>query len=96
MRNILSASILVVAFSSTAYAQQTTCAPSLSAFQQLRTGMSYGQAVAIIGCEGSELSRTEMAGYVTVMYMWSSSWGANMNAMFQNDGLVSKAQFGLK
>ena len=30
------------------------------------------------------------------MYMWQNSDGSNMNAMFQNDKLVNKAQFGLK
>lgn len=43
------------------------------------------------------MSSSEMAGYKTVMLMWTgTSMGANMNAMFQNDKLVSKAQFGLK
>jgi hypothetical protein len=31
------------------------------------------------------------------MYQWSNTSGfANMNAMFQNDALVTKAQFGLR
>jgi hypothetical protein len=31
------------------------------------------------------------------MFMWDgTSLGANMNAMFQDDKLVQKAQFGLK
>jgi hypothetical protein len=32
----------------------------------------------------------------TVMYQWVNSNGSNMNAMFQNDKLNQKAQFGLK
>jgi hypothetical protein len=81
-----------------ATAQQTECSPTLSSFSAIRNGMSYRTVVGIIGCEGSELSSSEMAGYKTIMYMWSSTefLGGNMNAMFQNDKLMMKAQFGLK
>ena len=64
-------------------------------YTQLTTGMSYRQAVAIIGFPGEELSRVEIAGTTTVMYQWMNPTGANMNAMFQNDRMVQKAQFGL-
>ena len=64
-------------------------------YTQLTTGMSYRQAVAIIGFPGEELSRVEIAGITTVMYQWMNPTGANMNAMFQNDRMVQKAQFGL-
>jgi hypothetical protein len=80
-----------------AYAQDTTCVVSKFQFLRLQPGMTYRDAVKILGCEGDEVSRTEMAGFRTVIYAWKGSmWsGANMNAMFQNDRLVSKAQFGL-
>jgi hypothetical protein len=59
--------------------------------------MSYAEAVRILGKEGTEVSRNELAGIVTVMYQWESRFGvANMNAMFQDDKLVQKAQFGLR
>ncbi|PSJ57400.1 hypothetical protein C7I85_22715 [Mesorhizobium soli] len=59
--------------------------------------MSYTQAVLVLGCKGDELSQSEMAGFVTVMYMWDGSgFGGNMNAMFQNGRLIAKAQFGLE
>lgn len=78
-------------------AQATNCKVSLAQYQSLATGMSYSRAVAVLGCEGSELSRSDMAGYRTVMFMWQGhSLAANMNAMFQNDALVSRAQFGLR
>ena len=65
-------------------------------YARLESGMSYRQAVAIIGEEGEELSRTDMAGYTTIMYGWTNWDGSNANAMFQNGALVSKAQFGLR
>jgi hypothetical protein len=70
---------------------------TLAAYNRLTDGMSYADAVRIIGKEGTEQSRSSMAGYVTVLYMWQSSDGlSNMNAMFQNDKLITRAQFGLK
>ena len=66
-------------------------------YAQLATGMSYAAAVDIIGFRGEELSRTSFAGTTTVMYQWTNPGVAgNMNAMFQNDRLVSKAQVGLR
>lgn len=60
--------------------------------------MTYAEAVTVLGKQGQETTHSEMAGYKTVMYSWtgSGSIGANMNAMFQNDKLVTKAQFGLQ
>jgi hypothetical protein len=57
--------------------------------------MSYQEVVAILGEPGEEISRSDLAGTTMVMYQWSRWNGANMNAMFQNDALVTKAQFGL-
>jgi hypothetical protein len=78
-------------------AQNTTCAVSKSHFLALHSGMTYREAVKILGCEGDEVSRSDMAGFATVMYAWKGSiWsGANMNAMFQNDQMITKAQMGL-
>lgn len=75
----------------------SACEVTKEQYLALKSGMSYSDAVSILGCPGEEMSSTDMAGYSTVMYMWEgSSMGANMNAMFQNDKMVSKAQFGLR
>ena len=60
--------------------------------------MTYPKVVAVLGCDGSELSQVEMGGFKTVMYMWDGegSLGANMNIMLQNGKLMMRAQFGLK
>lgn len=71
-------------------------------FLKIKDGMSYAQVVEIIGKEGEVLSETYLAGTSTVMYGWKPSnadrqpRGANMNVLFQNDKVVSKAQAGLK
>jgi hypothetical protein len=73
------------------------CYVSKQQYGEIQTHMSYVEATKILGCEGDEMSRTEVAGYTTVMYMWKgSSAGANMNVMFQNGQMITKAQFGLK
>ena len=69
---------------------------TLRAYSKLKTGMNYTEASATIGCWGTEISRSDLAGYTTVMYSWQNPNGSNMNVMFQNGRLVSKAQFGLE
>jgi len=63
---------------------------------KIKTGMSYNNVVRIIGSPGKEMSRSKIAGIETIMYMWQNGNGSNMNAMFQDGKLTSKAQFGLK
>ena len=70
---------------------------TLDEYNRIQNGMTYGEANGIVGEKGKEMSRTEIPGApLTVMYGWQNSDGSNMNAMFQNDKLVTKAQFGLK
>ena len=72
-------------------------------YDQIRHGMSYSEVVSIIGSRGEETGSNRMEGVpgvmeslYTVMYSWQNRDGSNMNAMFQNDKLMNKAQFGLK
>lgn len=88
-------SICIAAASSPSLASD--CSVTKAQYEALRDGVSYQQAVRILGCEGDELSSSSMSGYKTVMYMWDGNgFGGNMNAMFQNGTMVAKAQFGLK
>jgi hypothetical protein len=66
-------------------------------YLKLQNGMSYQEVVNILGEEGEEMSSSDIAGIRTVMYTWKARGfgGANMNAMFQDDALTTKAQFGL-
>jgi hypothetical protein len=65
-------------------------------YSQIENGMSYQQVVGIIGCGGEETAKNNIGFVETVMYQWINSDGSNMNALFQNDGLIQKAQFGLE
>lgn len=69
---------------------------ALEEYNAIREGMSYQEVASIIGDPGQEMSRSDIAGYNTVMYSWSNKNGSNMNAMFQNDKLINKAQIGLR
>lgn len=71
---------------------------TLAEFNSLKTGMTYDEAVKIIGGGGTLSSESEVAGIKTSMYTWDGEgdFGANANAMFQDGKLVQKAQFGLK
>lgn len=69
---------------------------TLTEYNLLKTGFSYDSVCKIIGSPGQELSSSEIGGYKTVMYMWSNPDGGNMNVMFQNDRMISKAQLGLR
>ena len=72
-----------------------SCAVTAQGYARLQSGDTYATAVAKLGCEGSEISRSDIPNYITVMYMWEGEpLGANMSAMFQNDKLIRKAQLG--
>lgn len=81
---------------------QMAAVVSKSDFDRIRHGMSYWEVVGIIGTSGEEISSNKIDGVPsvmesihTVMYMWKNRDGSNMNAIFQNDKLIQKAQFGL-
>lgn len=69
---------------------------TLSEFYQISEGMDYEEVVSIIGTNGQVQSSSYLAGIQTIMYAWMNSDGSNMNAIFQNNKLVQKAQFGLQ
>ena len=43
---------------------------TLANYNRIQSGMSYSQVVNILGESGSELSRSDVMGYETVMYTW--------------------------
>ncbi len=76
---------------------------TMSNYSQIQSGMTYQQVVQIIGTPGTESSSNHIEGVPgvmtsvdTVMYQWVNPGGSNMNAVFQNNKLVQKAQFGLQ
>ena len=76
---------------------EDTTGVNMANYSKIKTGMTYEEVVAILGKQGEEMTSNDIAGIKNIMYKWDgdSGFGANMNAMFQDGKLVSKAQFGL-
>jgi hypothetical protein len=76
---------------------------TLSEYGSIQAGMSYEDVSAIIGQHGVEVSSNVIPGVkgvmpttITAMYTWTNPDGSNMNAIFQNDKLIQRAQYGLE
>lgn len=76
---------------------------SLGQYNQIQSGMTYEQVQQIMGSPGTPTASNHMPSYGGVTpditdtsYMWQNADGSNMNAMFQNDSLIMKAQAGLR
>lgn len=67
-------------------------------YEQLETGMSYQQAVAILGSEGAETYEAAIADAGATAYTWRGAAGphAMLTLIFQDDALTSKLQVGLE
>ncbi len=73
---------------------------TMAGFAAVKDEMSYEKVVAILGREGELISESTIGDISTKMYSWKagkgSGFGASMSAMFQQNKLMSKSQFGLK
>ncbi|MCK5840592.1 MAG: zinc-ribbon domain-containing protein [Candidatus Sabulitectum sp.] len=64
-------------------------------YLEIENGMSYSEVVAIVGFEGEEMSRNNIAGYESILYSFSNRFGTNMIITIQDGGVTSKSQIGL-
>ena len=67
---------------------------NMDAYDRISIGMSSEAITKILG-KGTELSRSELAGYTIVMYQWIRSDGGNIVVAFHDGKVISKAQYGL-
>lgn len=70
-------------------------------FAALKDGMSYREVVGILGGDGELLSETTLGDVRTAMYRWKPVnpgrvFQPSLDVMFQDDKLISKAQYNLK
>jgi hypothetical protein len=74
------------------------CLVNLEKFNAMKEGMSYFQIERDIGCAGIQTSSVSAGRSTTYAAAWkgSGSFGANAKAVFRNDLLVGKSQYGLK
>ncbi len=64
-------------------------------YLEIENGMSYSEVVAIVGFEGEEMSRNNIAGYESILYTFSNRFGTNMVITIQDGEVTSKSQIGL-
>jgi hypothetical protein len=70
---------------------------TMADFTSLSDGMTYAQAVTILGREGTVMSEGGAEfGAPTIMYQWKNPNYSNVLVMFQNNRLTMKSQFGLR
>jgi hypothetical protein len=74
------------------------CLVNLEKFNAMKDRMSYFQIERDIGCAGIQTSSVTAGRSTTYVATWkgSGSFGANAKAVFRNDLLVGKSQYGLK
>lgn len=68
---------------------------TLAKFNQLRMGMSYSEAVSILGKSGTETAENQFGDIRTKVYNWDCGFMCGIDLYFQNGELTQKNQFGL-
>ncbi len=69
---------------------------TMAKYNQVKNGISYDDAVKILGGEGNEISNSEIGKYKTATYKWDGENYSYIILTFQNDKLMFKAQGNLK
>lgn len=64
-------------------------------YEQIESGMTIEEVVEILG-EGEENAKTEAAGVAIISMQWVNDDGGNIQIMFQDGKVDTKAQAGLK
>jgi len=79
-----------------AQGENSSCPATKGKFNAIKVGMTLAEVRKIVGCSGTLLSQSEIAGYTSEGYRWDGvERGSNMILILQNDRVVSKAQAGL-
>lgn len=71
---------------------------TLDEYNRIKSGMGYDEVTEIVGSYGTEMARSEIAGYQTFIVSWDGigSLGANANVTFSSGKVYAKAQLGLQ
>lgn len=69
---------------------------NMEKYGKLQNGISYKEAVAIIGSEGTQTSSSNIAKTTTTSYKWEGKKFERIFATFRDDKLTSKSQSNLK
>ncbi|MBE7202580.1 MAG: hypothetical protein INR70_32920 [Parafilimonas terrae] len=73
------------------------CRVGPARYAALRTGMTYRQVRAHLGCDGRQVSHLTVGRVRRATYSWPGrgTYGANITLTFRNHRLTDKAQLGL-
>lgn len=75
---------------------QSAAKATIDKYNQVETGMTYDEVVAIMGGDGELSSDTEIAGVSSKLYMWDGeNIASNCSITFSDGKVSSKSQFGL-
>lgn len=75
---------------------QSAAKATMDKYNQVETGMTYDEVVAIMGGDGELSSDTEIAGVSSKLYMWDGEdIASNCSITFSDGKVSSKSQFGL-
>lgn len=75
---------------------QSTAKATMDKYNQVETGMTYDEVVAIMGGDGELSSDTKIAGVSSKLYMWDGeNIASNCSITFSDGKVSSKSQFGL-
>ncbi len=69
---------------------------TMAKYNQLENGMTYEEAVKIIGSEGSQTSSSSIGSYKSTSYKWEGEKYARIYLIFKDDKITSKSQSNLK
>jgi len=107
MHRLLAAAAISLALITGAHADRaTSCSVTKAQYETLPGRITYADAVKHFGCEGSEMSSTEVSGTKMVMFQWDGTVAITSISgeiptsaamlMFMNGKLYTKSQYGLK
>lgn len=98
MTKLLTAALALAALTTSAQAWSTTCTVNAAQYQKLETGMSYAKVVAILGCEGDEMSSAGSGSSKVVAYTWSGNGSviSNLVVMINQGKVMGKAKVDLQ
>lgn len=69
---------------------------TVAKYEQLENGISYADAVKIIGSEGEQTSSSNSGSYKSTTYRWEGDKNARFYLIFKDDKLTSKSQNNVK
>ena len=69
---------------------------TLEMYQQIYPGQDMHEAISIMKSDGTPTATTAVPGFVCMGFMWQNPNGSNIQVLFMNGKVHTKAQAGLQ